>query len=380
MPRQESLPGVIDLAKETWVIYKKRFWNIVGVAFLSILYILGYIFIGGLGGFLLSLLFAAHWNIFAILFSSLIALVYLVGFMLLFSWSQASFVVVIRDSKEAIGSRVAFQKARSYALPLLLTSLLSFVIVMGGVLVFVIPGILFGIWFGFAVYAVVCEDKKGLLALHTSREYFRGRFWQILGRQIGIHLPELVLSLILTSLVNQHLLPVSLRVLYQIASLVVMPFYMIYTYLLYTKVREVTGKITAVPTGNKRVYFGLPLIGFALLVITGITVVPFAMKAVPQVVQQVQKLQGKNGGVEDIHPSTQIAYGLVSYFLINQKFPQNLQTLVDKKLLPAIPQDTTTGLPYRYSAIDNGQDFKLCTPTGVKPEKCVTSKSKSFDL
>ena len=81
-----------------------------------------------------------------------------------------------------------------------------------------------------------------------------------------------------------------------------------------------------------------------------------------------------------INPSTSIVYGLTTYYLTNKKFPSSLDALVEKKILTSVPKESKTGLPYRYTVVNDGMDFKLCTPISVKPERCVTSASKDFNL
>ena len=375
-----TLPGPIALVKESWVIYKKSFWNIIGVGLLAILTVLGYIVLGGLGGGLMAVIFANHFNIFSYLFIGIVGVLYLLGFFAVIAWAQAAFVVVIRDSGKKTGSRLAFKNARQYAIPLVMTSLLSMVLVFGGVLLFIIPGILLGIWFSYSIYAIVCEDKKGLLALHSSREYFRRKFWKIIGREIAVRLPEIILSMFITSLVTQHVLPGSVQGLYQLLSLLAAPFYIIYSYLLYTKVREATGSVATVPGGNKKVYLGIPAVGYVLVVIAAIYTGPMIMKLASQTPEILPAMMGKSLTNDQVLPSTAIVYGLVSYYLTNKHYPSSLESIVDKSFLPKVPNDPKTGLPYRYTVLEAGQDFKLCTPQGEKPEKCVTSKSSQFDL
>lgn len=375
-----TLPGPILLVKESWVIYKKSFWNIVGVGLLAILTVLGYIVLGGLGGGLMAVVFANHLNIFSYLFIGIVGVLYLLGFFAVIAWAQAAFVVVIRDWEKKTGSRLAFKNARQYAVPFVLTSLLSMVLVIGGIFLFVIPGILLSIWFSYSIYAVVCEDKKGLLALHSSREYFRGKFWKIIGREIAVRLPEIILSMFIASMVTQHVLPGSVQGLYQLLSLLAAPFYMIYSYLLYTKVRAATGSVATVPGGNKKVYFGIPLVGYAIIIIAAMYGGPMIMKLASQTPEILPAMMGKTLTNDQIKPSTAIVYGLVSYYLTNKNYPPSLDNIVDKSFLPKVPNDSKTGLPYRYTVLEAGQDFKLCTPQGEKPEKCVTSKSTNFDL
>jgi hypothetical protein len=85
-------------------------------------------------------------------------------------------------------------------------------------------------------------------------------------------------------------------------------------------------------------------------------------------------------GNNTVKPSTAIVYGLTNYYLTNKKFPESLKELTASHILTSIPTEPTTGLPYRYSVLKDGQDFNLCTPASIKPEKCVSTQSQSFDL
>lgn len=77
------------------------------------------------------------------------------------------------------------------------------IVVFGGLLLLIIPGILFGIWFFFApTIAVLGKERRHLLK--QSKALFAGRFWGILLRLAIIYalvmLPTYLLSLINTSL------------------------------------------------------------------------------------------------------------------------------------------------------------------------------------
>lgn len=65
---------------------------------------------------------------------------------------------------EALGR--SFSKIGS----LLWTSILMGLAVMGGIILLIIPGILFALWFGLAQYVVILEDKSGGAALSRSKK------------------------------------------------------------------------------------------------------------------------------------------------------------------------------------------------------------------
>ncbi len=76
----------------------------------------------------------------------------------------------------------AFKKIPSY----FLVSLLVGLITMAGLILLIIPGIIFAVWYSFAVYINILEDKnnKGWDALKSSKDLVKGRwgktFWRLI--------------------------------------------------------------------------------------------------------------------------------------------------------------------------------------------------------
>lgn len=83
------------------------------------------------------------------------------------------------SNKKAIFS---FEEISRVFLPALFITILVALISIGGFLLFIVPGIIFMVWYAFAMYIVVLEKKSGIGVLKESRELSRGRFWQILSR------------------------------------------------------------------------------------------------------------------------------------------------------------------------------------------------------
>ncbi|MCM8804908.1 MAG: hypothetical protein NC833_06605 [Candidatus Omnitrophica bacterium] len=49
-------------------------------------------------------------------------------------------------------------------------------------MLFIVPGILFFIWFSLAIFILVFEERKGFDALFRSKHLVKGKFWEILLR------------------------------------------------------------------------------------------------------------------------------------------------------------------------------------------------------
>jgi len=77
---------------------------------------------------------------------------------------------------------------------------------IGGLLLFVLPGIWLSILFGFSAFVLIDEKKKGAQAMARSAELVKGRWWKTLWRllvpSIVIVLITIFASVILTSIVS----------------------------------------------------------------------------------------------------------------------------------------------------------------------------------
>lgn len=85
--------------------------------------------------------------------------------------------VIYAVAQRYLGSPVtvmeAIQKGASKIVPLIWTSILMGLAIMGGLILLIIPGILFALWFGLAQHVVVLEDQSGSAALGRSKNLVR---------------------------------------------------------------------------------------------------------------------------------------------------------------------------------------------------------------
>lgn len=83
--------------------------------------------------------------------------------------------------------------AKKYFLPFAVLSLIFGLIIAFGSVLFIIPGIIFFVWYYFAIYHLILNDKKILSGLPASKELVVGRWWSVALRLI---IPKLVFIII----------------------------------------------------------------------------------------------------------------------------------------------------------------------------------------
>ncbi len=86
-------------------------------------------------------------------------------------------------------------------------SILVGVIVTIGTILFIVPGVIFGIWYSFAALVFVLEGVKGYEALKKSKALVQGRFWLVVWRWA---LPFFVYGLFLIVIIGVPTLVITL--------------------------------------------------------------------------------------------------------------------------------------------------------------------------
>ena len=155
-----NLIGIGELFSRTWDVFKQRWLTLLGVVLLGILFMAAAIGIPTAAGTMLEMPIIEAVGVFA-------------GFLVVF-WHIAAFVFAVTDER-----LTAFAAFKVGGRRLLAFAWLAFVfgfMLMGGFMLFIIPGILFSVWFYFSFFVLASEDERGMTALLKSKAYVEG-YW-----------------------------------------------------------------------------------------------------------------------------------------------------------------------------------------------------------
>jgi hypothetical protein len=175
-----------DLMRESWTLYKENFklfakillWLLVPTVVLSMLPALP-----------LNLAVFVPLNLFLSLVSFFLGLFIAIALI---------FVVNALIKKQTIDLTAVYNLSYSKMLSYLWISILTILAVLGGTILFIIPGIIFSVWFSFAAYILVIEGVSGTRALSASKELVKGYFWPVLWKWIA---PYFIYFLIVLAIV-----------------------------------------------------------------------------------------------------------------------------------------------------------------------------------
>lgn len=136
-------------------------------------------------------------------------------------WTQTTtyFAIIKMGESEKEVFKIGYQKIGRF----LLISLVIGLIILGGILLLIIPAIIFGVWYSFSTFLILDKGMKIGTALKTSKAMVKGKFWEISGRFFVFGLVSFVVSLLLTAIPYGGPLVVSF-----VAPLFMLPFYLLY--------------------------------------------------------------------------------------------------------------------------------------------------------
>lgn len=128
-------------------------------------------------------------------------------------------------SGKKVGIKKLFKNAWTKILPFAVLLLLVGLLQVGGLLLLIIPGVLFTVWFGFSKFIFV-EKNTGITdSLRQSKNLVKGSFWKVLGR--------LALFILFTFAVQTAFafIPygVGAVVVQLFGGLILLPYYLLYT-------------------------------------------------------------------------------------------------------------------------------------------------------
>ena len=254
-----NLRSLGELFSDALERYKVRFGTFFGIIFLSLLLVVATVVIAAATGLALSFVLPVKKQV-------VVAIGVLIGsipFFAVLFWGLAAFIFAVTDS--TLGIKEAFGKGwRSIWSFMWLYSVMGFVIT-GGYLLFLVPGIIFSVWFAFSQFVLAKDDVRGMDALLKSKEYVRDMWFEVFGRLAVIWLVSLFLG--------------TIPFLGPLLSLLFAPFVMVFTYLIYEDLAGVKGASLSYgnTAGAKCKWVGVGALGYVVLPLVVIAMFGAAM-------------------------------------------------------------------------------------------------------
>ncbi len=350
-----TLPGIGNLLKRSWQIYKSRFWIFLGIMFIPLLTslvirIFAAVFAISIAGLLLNFRNLNLWIIIPSFFAAILVILFL-SFILTI-WPQASLLYTIKEREQKIGIKESFAKGWHKIISYWWIYALSSFIVMGGSVLLIIPGIIFAIWFSLALYVLVAEDLKGMNALFRSKQLVADKWWSVLWRILIITLIVMAFSIGIQSLGDIFNYKNIGSIISSIVVVLFTPLFIAYSFLIYEDLKEI----------KKHIPFEAPKkstkIKFILVGVVGLLLIPAILGGV--VMTSLSGTRERARDARRMADLSSIRFAAEMYYDDNNIYPSTLNDLTPYLYGAEIPTDPKTNLLYQYMLLENGNNFEIC--------------------
>jgi hypothetical protein len=102
-------------------------------------------------------------------------------------WISIALALTIKNlyKNEPVDLKAIYRESYSKILSYFWISFLTGILILAGTILFIIPGLIFAVWFSFALYVLIFENIKGFKALKRSKELVKNYFWSVVWRWIA---------------------------------------------------------------------------------------------------------------------------------------------------------------------------------------------------
>lgn len=347
--KKRKLTGLGELLRRSWKIYKENFGVLIKISFVPL-------FLGGLplvAGALYSFSFSVKYFLFQAISTALSSFI--------FYWLTASLVFAVKNRERKIDFKEALKSGIKWILPLFWIGILSSIVVLGGTMLLIIPGIVLSVWFCLTGYVLIYEDKRGMDALLKSKDIVSGNWWNVFWRNIVVSGVYLIISLPFDLLLF-FLIFISKEtafvkydyalVVFQLLPLLfIYSFQIIYSALIYENLQEIKGKLEFKTTLKRKLKYLLPVI-LAIVIIGGIGGLTFW-----GLYSGYKSMEEEDGGKETIDLA-KVMFEIEIRYSKEGKYPgvfgSNQWNILESELKTDLPNGN-----YEYWVSDDNQKYIL---------------------
>jgi hypothetical protein len=354
-PLPADFPSGRVFLRQARDIFRDRMGIFVGIAAVPLV-------VSFLLNFAASLLPTPSGDLLVLVFYFTLYLAIVIASFILQVWGTAALIVVLASEEKEIGVKEAYQKSRQRLRPFLWLEVILALILAGGTILFVVPGIIFSVWFVLAPFILLTEDVKSTEALFRSRYYIKGNWWGVVRRLAYLSffafmtlVPFLFLDLLLDTDLTSDVGGFA-------TALIWVPLATTYTFLIYKHLKSFKKDEkppTLLPSFKKLVVVIALLGALSPLAFGGVVLLALNPSEVME-------------GLRDDQRETDLASiqtALEIHYVQNNSYPPSLDEL--KNYFEEVPLDPLTDAPYQYRVAEEGMGYELCANFEGKPRRCV---------
>ncbi|MEA2064852.1 MAG: hypothetical protein U9O66_00965 [Patescibacteria group bacterium] len=243
---KKKITSPSDLLKKSLEIYQQKFWKFVGMNCVPILGFLPLAIVLGLFA-IATIVFQNSANTIMVsiinIILGLLGIISVLVAIYIGTISQIGLLVLLKNFSSEQKIKEAFKEAMNYFWSYVVIGAITAIFVILWSLLFIIPGIIFAVYYSFSKYTLIFEGYKSMSALKRSKELIKNYWWAVVGRQLFVCL-ILVLFVLFLSIPELFAEKGSIaNIISQIFSnliyLLISPIVLIYSVLIYKDLVEI---------------------------------------------------------------------------------------------------------------------------------------------
>ncbi|MFA5076176.1 MAG: hypothetical protein WC480_02030 [Patescibacteria group bacterium] len=153
-------------------------------------------------------------------------------------WGSIALITFLKENGQ-LNISDAFNKNANLFWAYLWLMIIVSLIVLGGFVLLIIPGIIWAIYFCLASYSLVCEGIRGYAAAKRSKQLVKGYWWAVFGRLFLLGLTLIAIFFVFSPFIILGEIFYSIFIL--IISVLITPFSTIYSYQIYLNLKAIKG-------------------------------------------------------------------------------------------------------------------------------------------
>ncbi len=284
----KTFPSIGTLINETMASTKQVLGQLLWWNILSFVAVLGIGLLGGLGLYLLYGTLSTLSGEFGIIFGGVVAVAIIAFMFLSFIPQIGTLLIIANDSKKTTyGFRELFQKSWRKSVPYFAVMLIPLLFVLGGLSLFIIPGILLSLWFSFASYEVVIKNRGVVASLQRSVAIWQTKgnqiFWRLFAMGLIVTIIQQALAALMTT--GNDIVDLTFSVLYFVATVLLSFWSVIYSVHMYKTADQI------VPENTKANFWIVGIIaalGWAFLIWLIMLAAPYVPAFLETLSQEIQ--------------------------------------------------------------------------------------------
>jgi len=210
------------LLQDSFTFYKEHFKILLGISVIPVAVFLLLVLATGAGYGLGGVYTAAPFGI--------------VGTILFFVLSVLSTIALIKYVSSPSHETTiinAYKTAWPFFFSYLLVAILYSLAVLLGLVLLIVPGLIFALWYGFSYFTFLIEGKTGMAALSRSKELVKGHFGEVLWRAFVFVVLYMALAIIITIIIPGE----GSKNITDLIGIFVTPYALVYFYNMYVDLK-----------------------------------------------------------------------------------------------------------------------------------------------